>query len=92
MEYGMVGFWEKWLTQKFLPMMQESLLHSPIIYKVYTDATEQRIYTVQFKLESFTDYATYQKEWEQTILKQVSKTFAADVACFTSLIQEISLT
>lgn len=91
MDYNVVNFWEQWVVQKFFPMMLETSLHSPKIFKVYTNATEQRIFTVQFLVESFSDYDSFQKDNEAAIIKQLAKTFGNDVVCFTSFIQEISL-
>jgi hypothetical protein len=91
MEFSQVAFWEQWLMQKFLPMMLDSQLHSPKVFKVYTTATEQSIFTVQFLVNSFSEFDVFQKIHEAGVIKQVTKSFGNDVVCFTSFIQEIDI-
>ncbi len=91
MDFSQVAFWEQWLVQKFLPMILDSQLHSPRVFKVHTSATEQRIFTVQFLVDSFSEYDLFQKNLESGIVNQIGKTFGNDVVCFTSFIQEVDI-
>ncbi len=91
MEHSIVLIWESWIKDKFLPMLSDSGLNNPKVFKVFTNALEERIFTLQFQIASFSVYNEVQKEWEPFIYKQIEKTFGNDVVSFTSLIQEIEL-
>ena len=83
--------WLQWMKSKHIPdVMATGLFTENKIYKVLTDETDGRTYSIQYSCKDMNDYEKYQKDHASNLQKEHTEKYKDKFVAFRTILEEVT--